>query len=168
MPLLVLSETGRNHEGPKERAPVRGKAGVMRVTQGETEGQSENQRSDECGEVITDATAESQDRALAVVQRLLTEHGIRAHRHNTISLGLYGNHVDLPTWPNRPDSRTWVKRHPPELAVIGPHGWRDITVTMGSRSGCYLVSIRNGPDLQTVGQEQPEKVVDLILAARET
>ncbi|MFF3444594.1 hypothetical protein [Streptosporangium sp. NPDC002721] len=139
----------------------------MRVTQGETEGQSESQGGDECGEVITDAAAESQDRALAVVQRLLTEHGIRAHRHNTISLGLYGNHVDLPTWPNRPDSRTWMKRHPPELAVIGPQGWRDITVTVGPRSGCYLVSIRNGPELEAVGQEQPEKVVDLILAARE-
>ncbi|WP_436757755.1 hypothetical protein [Streptosporangium sp. V21-05] len=138
----------------------------MRVTQGETERQSESQGGDECGEVITDATAESQDRALAVVHRLLTEHGIRAHRHNTISLGLYGNHVDLPTWPNRPDSRTWVKRHPPELAVIGPQGRRDVTVTMESRSGCYLVSIRNGPDLQAVGQEQPGKVVDLILAAR--
>ncbi|MGJ6970036.1 hypothetical protein ACSDR0_50095 [Streptosporangium sp. G11] len=140
----------------------------MRVTRGETEGQGENQRGDECGEVINDATAESQDRALAVVQRLLTEHGIRAHRHNTISLGLYGNHVDLPTWPNRPDSRTWVKRHPPELTVKGPQGWRDVTVTVGPRSGCYLVSIRNGSDLQAVGQGQPEKVVDLILAVRET
>ncbi|MEV0758231.1 hypothetical protein [Streptosporangium sp. NPDC050280] len=140
----------------------------MKVTQGETEGQSENQRSDEYGEVITDAAAESQDRALAVVQRLLTERGIRAHLHTTISLGLYGNHLDLPTWPNRPASRTWLNRHPPELAVLGPQGWRDVTVTVGSRSGCYLVSIRNGPDLQAVGQEQPEKVVDLILAARGT
>ncbi|GAA0825463.1 hypothetical protein GCM10009525_18550 [Streptosporangium amethystogenes subsp. fukuiense] len=140
----------------------------MRVTKAETEGQNENQRGDEYGETITDATAESQDEALAVVQRLLTERGIRSHRHNTISLGLYGSHLDLPTWPNRPDSRTWMKRHPPELAVIGPQGWRDATVTVGSRSGCYLVSIRNGPDLQAVGQEQPEKVVDLILAARGT
>ncbi|MGW2200192.1 hypothetical protein ACWCSH_48760 [Streptosporangium sp. NPDC001682] len=138
----------------------------MRVTQAETEGQNENQRGDEYGETITDATAESQDEALAVVQRLLTERGIRSHRHNTISLGLYGNHLDLPTWPNRPDSRTWMKRHPPELTVIGPQGWRDVTVTMGPRSGCYLVSIRNGPDLQTVRQGQPEKVVDLIVAAR--
>ncbi|MEV4746601.1 hypothetical protein ACFQVD_19200 [Streptosporangium amethystogenes subsp. fukuiense] len=138
------------------------------MTKAETEGQNENQRGDEYGETITDATAESQDEALAVVQRLLTERGIRSHRHNTISLGLYGSHLDLPTWPNRPDSRTWMKRHPPELAVIGPQGWRDATVTVGSRSGCYLVSIRNGPDLQAVGQEQPEKVVDLILAARGT
>ncbi|GAA4192822.1 hypothetical protein GCM10022252_34840 [Streptosporangium oxazolinicum] len=137
----------------------------MRVTQDATEGQNENQRGDG---VITDATAESQERALAVVHRLLTEHGIRAHRHTTISLGLYGNHVNLPTWPNRPDSRTWVKRHPPELTVIGSLGRRDITVTMGPRSGCYLVSFRNGADLRTVRQEQPEKVVDLILAARGT
>lgn len=134
----------------------------MRVAQGETEERSGN----EYGETITDAVAESQDRALVIVQRLLIERGIRAHHHSTISLGLYGNHEDLPTWPNRPDSRTWLKRHPPELAVIGPQGWRDVTVTVGSRSGCYLVSIRNGADLQAVKPEHPEKVVELILAAR--
>ncbi|MEV6866289.1 hypothetical protein AB0M44_35505 [Streptosporangium subroseum] len=121
----------------------------------------------ESPEVIDEATAECHDRALAVVQGLLIERGIRAHRHNTISLGLYGSHLDFPTWPNRPAFRSWMNRHPPELTVIGPQGWRDVTVTMGLRSGCYLVSIRNGPDLQAVRPEQPEKVVALILAARE-
>ncbi|WP_440104572.1 hypothetical protein [Streptosporangium sp. H16] len=117
-------------------------------------------------ETIDESTAASHDQALCAVQRLLTERGIRAQRHTTISLGLYGDHLNPPNWPNRPDSRSWMNRHPPELAVTGPQGWRDVTVTVGSRSGCYLVSIRNGPDLQTVGREHPEKVVDLILAAR--
>ncbi|WP_425961749.1 hypothetical protein [Streptosporangium sp. DT93] len=115
--------------------------------------------------MISDAAVERQDRALAVVQRLLAEHGIRAHRHNTISLRLYGNHADFPAWPNRPDYRTWVRRYPPELTVVDARGRRDMTVTMGPRSGCYLVFIPNDSDLQAVGQEEPEKVVALILAA---
>ncbi|MEV0422567.1 hypothetical protein [Streptosporangium canum] len=37
-------------------------------------------------------------------------------------------------------------------------------MTVGPRSGYYLVSLRNGSDLQKVRGEHPEKVVDLILA----
>jgi hypothetical protein len=133
----------------------------MKVTQDKIVGQNENQRSDE---VITEATAESQDRALAIVQRLLTERGIRAHLHHTISLRLHGSHVHHPTWRDRPDSRTWMERHPPELTVIGPQGRCDGTVTIGSRSGSYLVSSRNEPALQTVRREHPERAVDLIVA----
>ncbi|WP_440073807.1 hypothetical protein [Streptosporangium sp. OZ121] len=116
--------------------------------------------------VVDEATVESHDRALAVVQRLLIERGIRAHRHHTISLGLFAN--SAVAWPDQPPLRSWMERHPPELTVKGPQGWCEATVTMGPRSGCYLVSIRNGADLQTVRQEHPEKVVDLILAARGT
>ncbi|WP_436759503.1 hypothetical protein [Streptosporangium sp. V21-05] len=59
-----------------------------------------------------------------------------------------------------------MNRYPPELAVIAPGGRREATVTMGPRSGCYLVSLRNGTDPQTVRSEHPEQVVKLILAAR--
>ncbi|MFI6452995.1 hypothetical protein ACIBF6_15700 [Streptosporangium amethystogenes] len=39
-------------------------------------------------------------------------------------------------------------------------------MTVGPRSGCYLVSLRGGSDLQAVRSEHPERVVELILAAR--
>lgn len=59
-----------------------------------------------------------------------------------------------------------MERHPPELAVIGPQGWRDATVTVGQRSGSYMLAVRGGPALQTVRSEHPEQVVALIIAAR--
>ncbi|WP_449066675.1 hypothetical protein [Planomonospora algeriensis] len=114
--------------------------------------------------VVDEATAEKQDRALAVVHRLLAERGIRARRHHTISLGLFGDHAGG-IWPDRSLRRYWLDRYPPELTVTGPQGGRDATVTMGPRSGCYLVSLRNGPDLETVRSEQPERVADLIATA---
>ncbi|GAA2867516.1 hypothetical protein GCM10010517_27120 [Streptosporangium fragile] len=109
--------------------------------------------------VVDEATAERHDRALVTVQRLLIERGIRAHRHHTISLR-FASDRPASRWP-----RSWTDRHPPELAVIGPQGGREATVTVGPRSGCYLVSLRNGPDLQAVKREHPEQVVELILAA---
>ncbi|MDP9864771.1 MULTISPECIES: hypothetical protein [Streptosporangium] len=115
----------------------------------------------ESPKAIDEATAESQDKALAVVQRLLKERGIRARCHHTISLGLFANRADEVTWPNRP-LRCWLDRHPPELAVIGSQGGYDVTVTMGPRSGSYLVSRRTDPEPQVVRREHPEKVVDLI------
>jgi hypothetical protein len=107
---------------------------------------------------------EIHDKALAVVQRLLTERGIRAHRHHTISLGLFAN--SAAAWPDQPPLPSWMERHPPELTVKGPQGWGEATVTMGPRSGSYLVSLRNGSDLQTVRSEHPQRVVKLIFAAR--
>ncbi|MEV6158666.1 hypothetical protein AB0L53_50905 [Nonomuraea sp. NPDC052129] len=111
---------------------------------------------------VDDTTAESQDRALAVIQRLLTERGIRVRRHHTISLGLFTNRTDEATWLNRP-LRSWLHRYPPELAVVGPQGRFDVTVAMGPRSGSYLVSLPSDPEPQIVKSECPEKVVDLIV-----
>ncbi|WP_433374395.1 hypothetical protein [Streptosporangium sp. CA-115845] len=116
--------------------------------------------------MVDEATAESHDRALAVVQLLLIERGIRARRHQTICLSLYGNRLDALICPDRPYPRSRLDRYPPELAVLGPEGRRAAVVTVGPRSGCYLVSLRNGSDLQTVRSEHPEQVVELILAAR--
>ncbi|MEV6861253.1 hypothetical protein AB0M44_09645 [Streptosporangium subroseum] len=39
-------------------------------------------------------------------------------------------------------------------------------MTMGERSGCYLVSMRDGRDIETVPAEKPERVANLILAAQ--
>ncbi|MFI6800744.1 hypothetical protein [Streptosporangium canum] len=112
--------------------------------------------------VVDEVTAEKQDKALAVVQRLLRERGIRARCHHTIALGLISD-GEAP-WPDPSSMQSWMKRYPPELTVTGSQGWCDATVTVGPRSGYYLVSLRNGSDLQKVRGEYPEKVVDLILA----
>ncbi|WP_329428631.1 hypothetical protein OG339_04560 [Streptosporangium sp. NBC_01495] len=112
---------------------------------------------------VDETTVQTQDEALAVVQRLLTERGIRAHRHHTISLGLFAA-PEVPL-PDRPPLRSWMNRYPPELAVIGSQG-RDATVTIGACSCCYLVAVR-GSDTETVRCEEPERVLDLILAMRQ-
>ncbi|WP_329428871.1 hypothetical protein OG339_06355 [Streptosporangium sp. NBC_01495] len=62
----------------------------------------------------------------------------------------------------RPIQLGEAKRYAPELVVHSDAG-RVATVTMGARSGCYLVSLP-GSDLQTV--REPQQVADLILTAR--
>ncbi|MGW4421982.1 hypothetical protein [Streptosporangium sp. NPDC004631] len=116
-------------------------------------------------ETVTEATAEKQDRALAVVQRLLQERGIRSRCHHTIGLRLHANRMDGVVWPDRPALRSWLERYPPELIVTGPPSRGEATVTIGPRSGCYLVCLRDAPGPRTVGEERPEKVVELILVA---
>ncbi|MEU8201690.1 hypothetical protein [Streptosporangium sp. NPDC049046] len=116
--------------------------------------------------MVDEATAESHDRALAVVQLLLIERGIRAHRHQTICLSLHGNRLDALICPDRPRPRSRLDRYPPELAVLGPGGRRVAVVTVGPRSGCYLVCLRGGSDPRVVRGGYPELVVELILAAR--
>ncbi|MER5645987.1 hypothetical protein [Streptosporangium sp. NPDC002524] len=106
-------------------------------------------------------TAENQDKALAVVQRLLQERGVRTRRHNMISLGLFADRAAQ--WPDQPPVTWSMERHPPELAVIGSEGCRDATVRMGACAGCYVVAVRGG-DTETVRCDEPERVLDLILA----
>lgn len=113
---------------------------------------------------VDETTVQIQDEALAVVQRLLTERGIRAHRHHTISLGLFT--IPETAWPDRSPLRSWMNRYPPELAVIGSQG-RDATVTIGACSSCYLVSVR-GNATETVRCDEPERVLDLVLAMGRT
>ncbi|GAA4196832.1 hypothetical protein GCM10022252_44780 [Streptosporangium oxazolinicum] len=140
--------------------------------------------------MVDEATAQRHDRALAVVQRLLIERGIRAHRHHPISLGVFATQPGAPAQPGvtaqpgapaqsdastqpgapaRPGGpvfRSRADRHPPELAVIA-QGRRAATVTIGPRSGCYLVSVRRGgPNLHAVGRERPHRVVELIVTDR--
>ncbi|AWS47190.1 hypothetical protein [Streptosporangium sp. 'caverna'] len=107
---------------------------------------------------VTDATAEQHDKALAVVQRLLKARGVRAYAAHTIGLRLLGTGGLHPLGESR--------RYAPELIVHSGAGWVFATVTVGARSGCYLVSLWNGFDLRTVKREHPEKVADLILSIR--
>lgn len=114
---------------------------------------------EECAEKeISDATAEKYDGALAAVQRLLKIRGVRSYVVHTIVLRLFSD--------GRPFPLGQCERHAPELVVRSDAGWVASTVTVGPRSGCYLVSIPNGPDLQTVRSGHPEKVANLILAAQ--
>lgn len=107
---------------------------------------------------VTDATAEEHDGSLGVVRRLLRERGVNAKPVHKISLKLAEDGRPLPLGR--------CARHAPELVVHGNAGAIIGTVTVGLRSGCYLVSLRNGPDLQTVRREHPEKVANLILTAQ--
>ncbi|MFF3441538.1 hypothetical protein [Streptosporangium sp. NPDC002721] len=115
--------------------------------------------------MVDEATMARHDRALAVVQRLLIERGIRAHRHHTINLGIFTTRPGAPSGPGRPGFRSRTDRHPPELTVIA-QGRRAATVTIGPRSGCYLVSVRSGLNLHAVRREQPHMVVELIVTDR--
>ncbi|WP_440104706.1 hypothetical protein [Streptosporangium sp. H16] len=107
---------------------------------------------------VTDATAEEHDESLGVARRLLRERGMTAKPVHKISLKLVQDGRPLPLGRR--------VRHVPELVVHGDAGVIIGTVTVGLRSGCYLVSMRNGPDLQTVRRENPEKVANLILTAQ--
>lgn len=113
---------------------------------------------------IDEKTAETQDKALAVLQQLLKERGVRSRCHQVISLGLFANRQDATSWPDKPPVRSWLSRCPPELVVIDPAGRGDVTVTMGARAECYSVCPHNAPAPQAVSRKQPEKAVELILA----
>ncbi|WP_371783276.1 hypothetical protein [Streptosporangium subroseum] len=114
---------------------------------------------------VDEVAAGNQDKALAVVQRLLKKRGIRARCHHRISLGLFAAREDEAGRPDELSLRSWMDRYPPELAVFGSQGWRDATVMVGPRSVCYLVAVRGDTGAEMIRCEDPVKVVDLILAA---
>ncbi|WP_371782755.1 hypothetical protein [Streptosporangium subroseum] len=109
-------------------------------------------------EQVSDATAEKHDQALAVVQRLLSVRGVRSCVVHTIALRLFGD--------GRPFPRGSLGRYAPELVVRSGAGWVVATVSVGSRSGCFLVSMRDGRDIETAPAGDPEKVANLILSAQ--
>lgn len=113
---------------------------------------------------VTEAAAERQDRALAVVQRLLKERGIPSRRDHRISLGLFANRVDL-VWPDRTVPRSWARRYPPELVVTDSQGRLTATVTIERRSGRYLLALHGGLDSEPVRTHEAGKVVVLITQA---
>ncbi|MEV6859811.1 hypothetical protein AB0M44_02205 [Streptosporangium subroseum] len=123
------------------------------MTSGQTAAEARTEGHED--EEVTDATAAKHDAALAVVQRLLSVRGVRSCLVHTISLELFGDGRPYPLGRRR--------QLAPELAVVGSPGRRDATVSVGPRSGCYLVSLGNGPSLETV--REPQQVVDLILTA---
>ncbi|MFF3444583.1 hypothetical protein [Streptosporangium sp. NPDC002721] len=105
---------------------------------------------------VSEATVERHDRRLAVVQRLLMVHGVHSYTVHTVSLRLSGE-------DGRPIPLGRPKVYAPELVVRGDSG-RVATVTVGERSGCYLVSLPGRSDPQA--EREPQHVAGLILAAR--
>jgi hypothetical protein len=103
----------------------------------------------------TEATAERHGRTLADVQHLLKARGIHAYTVHTVGLKLFGD--------GRPYPLGKRERQAPELVAYCDTGWAVATVTVGRRSGCYLVSVRDSTKLQVV--RNPQQVVDLILSA---
>ncbi|MDP9843228.1 hypothetical protein [Streptosporangium lutulentum] len=93
------------------------------------------------------------NRALANVQRLLKDAGIHSYSVRTVGLKLLGSGGPYPIGH--------IRWHVPELFVRSDAGWLIATVTMGTRSGCYLVSVPGGTGLQTA--REPEQVAHLIL-----
>ncbi|MFC7646006.1 hypothetical protein ACFQX6_39470 [Streptosporangium lutulentum] len=109
-------------------------------------------------EQVSDATAEKHDQELATVQRLLNVRGVRSCLIHTIALRMFGDGRLLP--------RGNLGLYAPELVVRSGAGWGITTVSVGSRSGCFLVSMRNGRGIETAPSVDPEKVADLILSAQ--
>lgn len=118
---------------------------------------SEGRESDE----VTDATAEKHDRALALVRQLLRARGVRAKPVHTVVLRLSDN--------GRPLSIAERRLHAPELVAYDDGGGMVATVTVGRRSGCYLICLPPaGTAIRTVKPDKPYAVVDVVLAAGKT
>ncbi|GAA4219420.1 hypothetical protein FHR32_000387 [Streptosporangium album] len=116
--------------------------------------QIEHNDAEEC----SDAKAEKHDKALAAVQRLLKVRGAHSYVVHTHHLSLFGD--------GRPFPLGKRQRYTPELVVHSDVGWVIATVAIGQRSGCYLVSISQGPNLETVPSAHPEMVANLVLTAQ--
>lgn len=101
---------------------------------------------------ISGPVAEQYRAALAGVQDLLAAKGFRTRWVKRISLRLYGSSGirDLGV-------------RSPELMVFAPQGRKVAEVTMGARSGAYLVSVpASGVFLRQIPADRPELVATLI------
>ncbi|MER6826900.1 hypothetical protein ABT352_13025 [Streptosporangium sp. NPDC000563] len=87
---------------------------------------------------------------------MLKTHGVRSYTVHTVGLKLSSE--------GRPIPLGQLTLHSPELVVRGAAGSVAATVTMGARSGSYLVLVPGGGEPQTL--REPQQVANLILAAR--
>ncbi|MGW4424708.1 hypothetical protein [Streptosporangium sp. NPDC004631] len=108
-------------------------------------------------EGVTELTAEQHDRALAVVQRLLKARGVRARCHHRIGLKLFGD--------GRPFLLGERRQYLPELVVYSGAGRKSAVISMDRQSSHYLISHPTfGVERRTVNADQPQAVVEVILA----
>ncbi|MEV6859909.1 hypothetical protein AB0M44_02705 [Streptosporangium subroseum] len=92
------------------------------------------------------------------MQRTLSVRGVRSYVVHTITLKLFGD--------GRPAPLGQRSRVAPELNVRSRAGMVVATVSVGSRSGSFLVSMRDSRDIETVPATNPEKVAKLILSTQ--
>ncbi|MFD1547175.1 hypothetical protein [Nonomuraea guangzhouensis] len=112
------------------------------------------------GEPIREAEAAAQNAALDRVLEHLTAEGVNAQLIKRLA-------VECEAEPYQPADKL---RYPPQLIVYANAGWRVATVTIGVRSGAYMVELaRGGPDnelradrVEVVPAEQPGRVALLV------
>ena len=104
----------------------------------------------------TDSTAgQEQMDLLSQLEQLLNAKNVQTSIIHRVGLRLHGIRTDL-----------FPRTDRVELVAYSRGGWEVATVTLGERSGVYMVSlptVRVG--CQPVNKDQPHAVVDLILAA---
>ncbi|WP_433253191.1 hypothetical protein ACQPYK_09375 [Streptosporangium sp. CA-135522] len=101
------------------------------------------------------AGQESPPETLRRLAELVNAQGVRTSIGHRVGLRLYGD---------RPDPFPRSDRF--ELVAHSPGGWEVATVTVGERTGRYMVSLPTiGVECQSVSPDVPGAVVDLILAA---
>ncbi|MFC6080578.1 hypothetical protein [Sphaerisporangium aureirubrum] len=107
-------------------------------------------------DAVSESAAEDFSEALAGVQRLLSRLGVRSFRIQTIRLRLAGES----------SSRRIHMRLAPELVIPAGDGRPIAVVTVGARSGSWLVSVRGPlPDVLTTDRRKPEEIADVVLGA---
>lgn len=112
------------------------------------------------GEPIREAEAAAQNVALDRVLEHLTAEGVNAQLIKQLA-------VECGAEPGPPAERL---RYPPHLVIYADAGWRLATVTVGARSGAYMVELaRGGPDnalradrVEVVPASQPGRVALLV------
>ncbi|WP_329084107.1 hypothetical protein [Streptosporangium sp. NBC_01469] len=92
---------------------------------------------------------------LSDLARLVSAQGVRTSIIHYVGLHLH-SHRPLP----------FPREDRFELIAHSRGGWEVASVTVGDRSGCFVVSLSSvGVTAQMVNADQPHAVVDLILAA---
>ncbi|MBT2229176.1 hypothetical protein [Nonomuraea sp. NEAU-A123] len=115
---------------------------------------------DMLGEPIREAEAAAQNAALDQVLKHLTVEGVNAQlvKRLVIECGAH------------PGPFIEKLRYPPQLVIYADAGWRVATVTIGVRSGAYMVELaRGGPDnvlradrVEVVSASEPGRVALLV------
>ncbi|WP_084957240.1 hypothetical protein [Thermoactinospora rubra] len=115
-------------------------------------GQTASQQVDS-DEPLSDRVAGQAEATLDVVRELLRARGFLTCRVSRIGLCLDGRRGTFGV----------VRRKAPELLVYAPHGAKVAEVTVGARSGAYLVSVAgNAANAHPVPADQPDLVARLL------
>ncbi|WP_327585031.1 hypothetical protein OHA25_56595 [Nonomuraea sp. NBC_00507] len=107
------------------------------------------------GQPISEGEAEAQNAALDRVLDLMTAVGVHAQLIKRLV-------IECATKPSASAETLW---YPPQLVIYADAGWRIATVTIGARSGSYMVELaRVGPDNEA--QADTVEAVPALLPSR--